>query len=280
MPNTTSNFGLLQPLVNNATDADLWGGYLNTTIGDVDALLLTCLNFTPVTQTSTFTATIPTAGTITTGSARTLQRCNATSGAITANLPAASTASGMIIAFKKTDSSTNAVIVTGHSTDTIDGSNTYNLSAQYNYVILSCDGTGWDILSSTPPAIQAATTTVAGILMTATAAIALAGTDTATALTAAAFAGNKSLASSGYYKFPGGLIIQWGTTGSVTSGGSLSTNFPIAFPNSAYNAFITGTAPGSSGGATAAVTSLSVNSFTINNNINVNQGFYWFALGN
>jgi hypothetical protein len=43
----------------------------------------------------------------------------------------------------------------------------------------------------------------------ASAATTLAGTDALQALTASGFAGNKSIGASGYYKFPGGLIIQW-----------------------------------------------------------------------
>jgi len=156
VPNSTQNFGLLQPLVNNSQDQDLWGGYLNTTTADLDSLGLTWLNLTPVSQTSTFTATIPTVGSTTTGSTRTLQLCNAISGAITANLPSAATASGMMIAFKKTDSSSYQVTITGHSTDTIDGSNTYALTAQYQYIVLSCDGTYWNILAQTPPVVVSA----------------------------------------------------------------------------------------------------------------------------
>ncbi|EOX1010574.1 hypothetical protein ACO4GU_003159, partial [Yersinia enterocolitica] len=39
-----------------------------------------------------------------------------------------------------------------------------------------------------------------------------------------------SFAQNGYFKFPGGLIIQWGeVTGSTT--GTVPANFPIPFPN-------------------------------------------------
>ncbi len=42
---------------------------------------------------------------------------------------------------------------------------------------------------------------------------------------------NQSLTESGYQKFPGGLIIQWGSAITGASGGSTIT-YPIAFPNS------------------------------------------------
>ena len=37
MPNTTSNYALYKPLVNDATDEDLWGGYLNDSMDLIDA---------------------------------------------------------------------------------------------------------------------------------------------------------------------------------------------------------------------------------------------------
>jgi len=67
---------------------------------------------------------------------------NATSGAVTITLPTAvSNAASFII--KKTDSSTNAVTIDGYSTETIDGSTTYILNDQYNYVEIVSNGTNW-----------------------------------------------------------------------------------------------------------------------------------------
>jgi len=37
MPTSTTNLSLSKPLVNNATDADLWGGYLNTNFDTLDS---------------------------------------------------------------------------------------------------------------------------------------------------------------------------------------------------------------------------------------------------
>lgn len=39
MPNSTTNYGWNLPLVNNATDADLWGGQLNSNWSDLDSTL-------------------------------------------------------------------------------------------------------------------------------------------------------------------------------------------------------------------------------------------------
>lgn len=46
---------------------------------------------------------------------------------------------------------------------------------------------------------------------------------------------NQSLATSGYQKLPGGLIVQWGT-GPFSTGGS-SVTFPIAFPTACVRIF-------------------------------------------
>lgn len=44
MPNSTTNYSFNLPLVNNATDADLWGGQLNSNWTSIDSLLLTATN--------------------------------------------------------------------------------------------------------------------------------------------------------------------------------------------------------------------------------------------
>lgn len=154
MPVLTPNYGLFQPLVNSSTDENLWGGFLNTTIGDVDGLLLNALNFVGSIQTSaTFNVTAPTSGSTTIGSTKALFLCNATSTAIAGSLPSASSAgNGFTVAFKKTDSSANAVTIAVAGSDTIDGAASYSLPTQYAWVILSSDGTSaWNILSYTPP---------------------------------------------------------------------------------------------------------------------------------
>jgi len=56
--------------------------------------------------------------------------CDATAGAVTINLPAA-TGSGREISIKKTDSSANACTPTRAGSDTIDGATSYSLTTQY-----------------------------------------------------------------------------------------------------------------------------------------------------
>jgi hypothetical protein len=81
-------------------------------------------------------------------------------------------------------------------------------------------------------------TAVKGILQLATSAEAQALTDALKAITPATLAAalqgvNQSLATSGYQKLPGGLILQWGAV-SFSSGSSSTTisgTFPITFPS-------------------------------------------------
>lgn len=72
--------------------------------------------------------------------------CDATSNAITVNLPTASAATGRIYHIKKIDSSVNAVTIDASSTQQIDGQLTKVLSTQYESVTITSDGSNWFIL--------------------------------------------------------------------------------------------------------------------------------------
>ena len=151
MPTTTTNFGLNKPDVNNPDDADLWGGYLNGDMDELDTIVKASLNSTTTAQTASFSVTAPTSGSATIGSSNAFFPCDATSGAIVVSLPTVATAgAGFRVAFKKIDSSANAVTLTANGSEKIDGSTTFVLGTQYNWAILVCDGTAWNILSDTP----------------------------------------------------------------------------------------------------------------------------------
>lgn len=69
-------------------------------------------------------------------------RCDATAGAFTASLPAASAGNtGRVLVYKKIDASTNAVVV-----GTADGI-TVTLTSQYHTVKVQSNGTTWDIIT-------------------------------------------------------------------------------------------------------------------------------------
>lgn len=147
MSTTSTNYGLTIPTVNDPADQNLFGYQINNDLVYIDALLKSALQFVPTAKTASFSVTAPTATSYLVGDSKKLFLCDATSGAITASLPAAAGCSGMVIAFKKVDSSANAITIDGNSTETIDGEETYSLPAQYDFVILACDATGWHVLS-------------------------------------------------------------------------------------------------------------------------------------
>jgi hypothetical protein len=72
--------------------------------------------------------------------------CDASGGAFTITLPAASGVTGLILHVKKTDSSGSAVTIDGNSAETIDGDLTIDLSLQYESVTIVCDGSNWHII--------------------------------------------------------------------------------------------------------------------------------------
>jgi hypothetical protein len=72
--------------------------------------------------------------------------CDATSGAITINLPAASTATRRIYNVKKIDASANAVTIDGNGAETIDGAATKAIATQWGVLSLQSNGTAWFLL--------------------------------------------------------------------------------------------------------------------------------------
>lgn len=147
MPTSTTNYSLQKPLVNDPTDEDLWGGYINDDMDDIDTLLRAGIcNTVASSQTTGFTA-------VSTISTRNFYPCNATGGAFAATLPtAASAGNGATVVFKKTDSSANAVTITRAGADTIDGATTKAISTQYDTYALVSDGTSaWQVLISPAP---------------------------------------------------------------------------------------------------------------------------------
>ncbi len=70
-------------------------------------------------------------------------KVDASGGARTVNLPAASGNSGVFLTIIKSDSSANAVTIDGNASETINGATTFLLTVQYQSVVLRCDGSNW-----------------------------------------------------------------------------------------------------------------------------------------
>jgi hypothetical protein len=78
--------------------------------------------------------------------------CDASGGAFTVTLPAASTNSGLILTIKKTDSSlANKITIDGNGSETIDGATTKKLCTQYESFKIICDGSNWHVIAHEIP---------------------------------------------------------------------------------------------------------------------------------
>lgn len=75
----------------------------------------------------------------------------ASGGAITTNLPAATSVPGALFWIRKTDSTTNTVTIDADGSDTIDGAGTLVLRRQFDSVLLQARGAAWSVLASTIP---------------------------------------------------------------------------------------------------------------------------------
>lgn len=87
-----------------------------------------------------------------------------------------------------------------------------------------------------------------------------------------------SLASSGYQKFPGGLIVQWGKSGNISANSSAGVTFPIPFPNAVFSVTCTNDRAQDNQGSIA-VLSISLSSFSIGNSHDSTNAAYWVAWG-
>lgn len=73
---------------------------------------------------------------------------NATSGAITINLPTAVGNSGKVLIIKKSDLSGNVVTIDGSGSQTIDQSLTWTLTTPFERIAIVSDGSNWHIYSA------------------------------------------------------------------------------------------------------------------------------------
>jgi hypothetical protein len=222
MTTTTTTFGLTIPTESDVSEEDLWGGILNDYFNDLEPIVKTARDNVSSAVSSTHT-----------GSASDRNKillCDATGGAFNVNLLAAATAgTGFALIVKKIDSSANAITIDGNASETIDGETTKTLSSQYQSCLLVCDGTNWHVASENGVTLASAAET-------------LTGTNTTKAITPGGFAGNNSLAASGYYKFPEGYTQQWGLIENLaipSSASGQAVSFPTSFSSACYGIQLT-----------------------------------------
>jgi hypothetical protein len=218
MPTYTTNYSLPKPNVNSADDEDLWGDQLNDGMDLIDTQMKASADLAVVS-----TASKTTDYTIVSTDRNALILVDATSGDVTIDADS-SLGDGFRFSIIKTDSSSNSVIFDPVSAQTVNGSATYTIGTQYESANVVTDASNWFVAGAASDAELA------------TAAETLTGTEAAKAITPAGFAGNKSLATDGYYKLPGGLILQWGDETLPAEGsGSVTVTYPVAFSTAVYS---------------------------------------------
>lgn len=175
-----------------------------------------------------------------------------------------------------THNATSLIIPGGANVTTADG----------DIAIVESEGSGnWRVVgyfkSATGALVNAATTSAQGVSEFATSAEILTGTDTARSMTPGDFAGNKSLAASGYYKLPGGLIIQWDSV-STNGSGTATWTYPTAFSSAVY--FVGGVDHNGNNNrvvnvGTPNTSNVAVYTITGNTNTGVSSAAYMLAIG-
>lgn len=128
----------------------------------------------------------------------------------------------------------------------------------------------------TAAAPATATTSVQGVTTLATGGQVVTGTDTTHAVTPASLTSDMNLALTGHYTLPGGLIEEWGTSGSINSNSSGTQTLDKTCGSSIYTIQITPIGGGGSTGQSYAyVTVINLSSFSIFNAANSALTFYW-----
>ena len=283
----TPNKGLTEPTVGG--DNGTWGGILNTDLGLVDTA------FGGVTNLSS------TGGTLALSQAQLIPPNIIISGALTSNLTY-TTPSGVGGQWSIANKTTGAFTVTISS---LAGGSSVTIPQNERLLVIT-DGTSSGIAQSTsptPPTVIA-DLTFNNVGSGATSPAIYNGGSAKTisyntigALSTNVFAGSsQQLSPRGYQKFPGGLILQWGTLPAQADSAYHSFLFTssggIAFPNACWNiqtSVYQDTQNTGIAGATTTVVSvqgLTATGFSYIMSSNWNIGgdtgvpVYWFAIGN
>jgi hypothetical protein len=122
-------------VLNAAIDSET-GYKLNTTEIITSGRILQNVKMNTVSKTANYTAT----------ATDHVILCDASGGAFTITLPAASGAAGVIYHIKKTDSSGNLVTIDANASEAIDGDLTPDLTVQYESLMIACDGSNWHVI--------------------------------------------------------------------------------------------------------------------------------------
>lgn len=134
-------------------DLDAWAGKTapaGTVVGTSDTQTLSGKTLSDPQMNGRRIAVTAKTGNYTVTSADEVVLCDATGGAFTITLPAASGHAGRAVRVKKTDASTNQVTLARTGTDTLEGTTSFGLRSRYAMVMLASDGTNWHVMAFHP----------------------------------------------------------------------------------------------------------------------------------
>ena len=83
-----------------------------------------------------------------------------------------------------------------------------------------------------------------------------------------------TIAATGSYALPNGLIVKWGTSAAIAAGGNATVTFASPFPSALFGVLLTPLAAGTGWASNQAAAS-----FRLNNGGGAAAGFFWLALG-
>jgi hypothetical protein len=182
------------------------------------------------------------------------------------------------VAFKKTDSSVNAVTITPHNTDTIDGVASFVLSVQYGWAILVSDGTSnWNIISELTSLANVPTLAGNNAFTGTNTFVTQSANDGSTKAATTAYADGVLQTYSGSASPLPGAIIQTGTCS--ISGGTGSISFPKPFNNACLFVGLTNTQSSPSNTFTASAYNYTTSGCSITNQGGVSIAYHYVAIG-
>lgn len=154
MPTQTTNYGLLKPLVNDATDQDLWGGELNQDMDTIDGLIKIASDWLPVSKSVNYTIQLTDRNCII------LVDCSVGGANLTMTLPTAVGNSGFTVVVKKIDATAFTVTVDGNAAELVDGAANQVLTVQNEAYFFTSNNVGFDRLNYQAPTPQRVIQTV------------------------------------------------------------------------------------------------------------------------
>lgn len=105
--------------------------------------------------------------------------------------------------------------------------------------------------------------------------------DTSTNVATDAFANpGATLSANGFDQLPSAAILEWGTSGTILSGGSISITFPKTYPGAPFSITITALTQCNVGQSHDFIDTITTAGFTLHNAAGCSSNFYWMSIGN